>query len=333
MSHLRGFILFYFLVVGYFILTLVGVVSFELWPQVEFFHTHQEFHVSDVYSEPHGIRYLIVWPVYFFSELTLIDKNLLFSCLCAFLIYLVSMLLFYVLKANVHTINTNALAFIFFFTSCIAIFMNGRLVIGFFALSLLIFFVFRLNEKRHAGVWLMLLPLLLFCAGATSGVFIAVYSAVALCIVVRFFSDHYTSKKNLDSACYWVLIAFLLLYFPVFLMMFNKNVDYYGGGVESVKNAIDHGVLNGFSSAYLKNETVGNLFLKALWGCSIIFCSAKIYSLVSKSEYNCFLVSIVLVLFLFLFLSLYAYSIMAVSIVLLLFVFLYSNKLVDQNER
>lgn len=333
MNHLRGFILFHCLVVGYFILTLTGVVSFELWPQVEFFHTHQELHVSDVYSEPHGIRYLIVWPVYFFSELTLIDRNFLFSCLCAFLIYLVSTLLFYVLKANIHTINKNALTFIFFFISCVTFFMNGRLVIGFFSLSLLVLFVFYLNEKRHLGTWLMLLPLLLFCAGATSGVFIAVYSAVTLCIIIRLFFECYGSEQRLGCACYWALAAFLMLFFPVFLMMFNKNVEYYGGGVASVMNAIDHGVLNGLSGDYLRNEVGGNLFLKALWGGSVLFCSARLYSFFSEKEYNCFSVSIVSVLFLFLCLSLYAYSIMAVSIVLLLFVFLYSNKLVDQNER
>lgn len=68
------------LIGGYTSLVLSGSVSFTPWGQVSYVHEHGGLSLSDAYSHPHAIRYLLVYPVYALqASLEGVSLELLFS--------------------------------------------------------------------------------------------------------------------------------------------------------------------------------------------------------------------------------------------------------------
>ncbi|MFH1303997.1 MAG: hypothetical protein ABIK07_23320, partial [Planctomycetota bacterium] len=74
--------LFYGAVCTYFVLILCGVKEFHLWAQIEDLRAAGiQPGLSTIYTHPHGMRFMLVSPVYLIADLLHVAPDQIFSLL------------------------------------------------------------------------------------------------------------------------------------------------------------------------------------------------------------------------------------------------------------
>ena len=225
---------------------LVGFKSFTIWEQVVELHA-QKRSLANLYAarHPHFLRYLVAYPVFLGSNLTGLSSAAIFNLACLALLPALALILRRVelieTSENSSEARITAHTIVLF---SISYFMNGRIIFALFGYSIL---VLVLSEYFSSCRWrfssfILCLVGILFCS-VSSGVFAVAFLFLLLCLllsVVRAFEAPTVRPAQLGMT---VSIIVLFAMFREFLLIgIDKNIEFYGGGIEAVWTMLDHGL-------------------------------------------------------------------------------------------
>jgi hypothetical protein len=243
--------LFYGAVCTYFVLILCGVKEFHLWAQIEDLRAAGiQPGLSTIYTHPHGMRFMLVSPVYLIADLLHVAPDQIFSLLVVTMCAIISttlasaIALFQKVK-DIWTIRF----FLFLFFTSLSLFMNGRLIFGFCAYSLMIYSVFLIGKESDHKKCLFascLISLAILFSSISSGVAISFFM---ICLSPLFILLVSSFRNRIRIKFYIAIytIALFLVYTPIISELINKNIAFFGEGYTAILSMTQHGTLNGFT--------------------------------------------------------------------------------------
>jgi hypothetical protein len=188
--------LFWGALLTYLIAILFNLKSFHLWSQIQVLHdAGLQINLKSIYLHPHGMRYLLVSPVYLISDLVHVAPDKILSLFIVLMCVTISIALTHVVALFQKVKNHWQLNFYFFlFFTILSLFMNGRLIYGLCAYSLMAYSFFLVVKKeKESGVKKYTLPACLITLGT---LFSSISSGVA---------SHFMQSVSLPS----VFICFI----------------------------------------------------------------------------------------------------------------------------
>ena len=218
----------------FFLLSFLGK-EFVLWPQVTELQGSDPIAVLTAFKS-NAIRYLLTYPIFFFSSLFKLDLVFLFTVFGIFMItlssYFLSRIVNLFLRSNMGLIDLLSLTFM----GSLLFYANGRMIYAFLGTSLLVYTLLRCKililDKRYFSLILLILigNLLTNVSSGTSTI------AMTLTLTSLFFCllDKRTFKPSL-----MLLVSLAAAAYPLFLIYLDKNLTFYGN---SLINMLEHGV-------------------------------------------------------------------------------------------
>lgn len=204
---------------------------FKLWPQVT---TLWEggFKLVDVLSHPHGLRYLLIYPIFLVSSNSGVHYDLIFSVIACFLIaaiFLMIVLTTMNIKGNID----KKVLIVFFFLFVIAVNMNGRLVFALLGSSIFLYIVY----SKLSGLSFYFLSFFSFLLSSVSSGTLSVFLSWFILYWTFFKNKSITENVIGGTAC----VLFFYFIFDFIVLFVKKNIDYFGGGGDGIVNMLSHG--------------------------------------------------------------------------------------------
>lgn len=120
------------------------------------------------------------------------------------------------------------------------LFMNGRGLVAWTGWLICIYLCLRISRGESMSIGkLSLITISIMLASVSSGVFIVTIFAMFFFILFEYKSFFNTRKKSFLILLF-MLIAFF--YSKYFMLAIEKNISFFGGGIESLFNMASHGV-------------------------------------------------------------------------------------------
>lgn len=232
---------------SYMAATLVGAIDFSLWNQVQVLWDSQAT-IRDILLHPHGLRYILTLPIFTISNLTGWPVDWVFSQSIAALVIGTGIILAKTLRCLHQGEDTKDRGGVLLATTTffiiLSLFMNGRIVPAIFGVALLLhtLVVWEVGERR----WFRTLAIVLLClfmASVSSGTFIVVLTTFYGWIAIKVFVTPRATVQ--DKATRIVLLtAFLgfVAVIPLLRVLVEKNVGFFGDGLEGVMEMMNHGL-------------------------------------------------------------------------------------------
>ncbi len=220
----------------YVIYIIGGYKSFNVWSQLDIFAGVNPLLVLD---HPHGLRYLITWPVLWLSEFLDVHRNVIFSIFVVANLIVTTLLTAAVQARISHALESRWRLWVYLFAPIfitLSFAMNGRLSYMMLGISLMLYAYTRwlsgmaVNEPLgKAFLWCVINMLALVLLSVSSGCFTVGMLLVAAqtCVMVAM-PIHSWKKYLLNIALNIGIIAvFVLIQFN----FIQKNLDFYGGSI------------------------------------------------------------------------------------------------------
>lgn len=272
--------------------------NFNIWEQVLFLRG-TELKLGDIFSQAHFLRYILVLPIFFISELFSQDIDAVFKVVCTFNLALItknciSLSSFY-LNKNIGLITSfYILVFII-----ISAFMNGRIVFSFLGYSYLLLSLHKWEASKVTDIrFIYNIFLSLMLCSVSTGTFL---SCIILLTIWMISSSIFKRKKFFIRL--YMLVLFLLLS-PIIILYLSKNIIFYGGGLEGFINMLNHGAGALFSELGLEI-----LILLIINSSLILIIFALFFNIHGIYRLQA------LIIFTSLFAGLYGYSTLALSLI------------------
>ena len=244
-----------------FIYLLSPIHEFVLWDQVTIIRGI-ELKFNDLFSQAHLLRYILILPIFYFSELLKIDPDLIFEAISFFNLFLIALncisLSDFYLKKN------TAMKCIFFTALLILIssFMNGRIIFALLGYSYLLLSVHRWEYSLIGNIRFTINSLIsLFLCSVSTGTFLS-------CIIFLItWMTIYSSQRSKLSIGFIFSLVFLAISPIIYLYIF-KNINFYGGGWNGLINMLQHGAGEVF---YLFESDILLLILIEIFVITLVF--------------------------------------------------------------
>jgi hypothetical protein len=217
------------------IATVSGLKVFESWSQVSTLW-ESEINPMQIIGHPHMPRYLVAYPGFLLEELL---PSVGFSLYIAVFVALNFVLLRAVAMLAIHRRPSLATYLGF---AAIHFTMNGRGAIAWAAWLFCIWICYQISAKITRPVnQLGWIAISCWFAAVSTGVFIVVTLAFSFVILEYLRSAERISliRRVLALSIAAPLCYVLLEYF---LIAFEKNIDFYGGGTQGAFNMLQHGL-------------------------------------------------------------------------------------------
>ncbi|WP_114805950.1 hypothetical protein [Vibrio cholerae] len=206
--------------------------SFKLWPQVTDLW-HEEYEIQNALIHPHGLRYTLVYPIFYLANTLSVDYDSLFSIFACFLIgfstFLIVKLLAFFGGQSKEKLFMISLLLVFIFIN-----VNGRGVFTFLSSSLLLYAIYAVEGKIRFYI-------ISFCSFLLS----SFSSGTIILFILWFFSYWILLKRKSGKE---VIISSLLFFYFFYIindyvvLILNKNLNYFGGGFAGMVNMLEHGL-------------------------------------------------------------------------------------------
>lgn len=224
----------------YEIICLFGLVQFRLWSQVNVFWSGND-PWAEIIFHYHGIRYMLVYPLFKLSEWTGLSPDYLFTITAPLLILLVA----WFATRSVQTLGGNlsptkrvvVFAGISTFFILLSLFMNGRLLFAMAGMSILLWTLLDWNFNRDLISLCSILAAFLLCSVST-GTFLVAITAFYTFIGVNLVLRNPAVRRRRILLYYAVLLVLLT---PHVSALVFKVFDYFGGGIDAMLKMLGHG--------------------------------------------------------------------------------------------
>lgn len=192
-------------------------------------------------GHPHGLRYLVYYPVFALAGAFGAAPDFVFSFTCVFavfaLAYFADRVLFDLWGHKGHIFHRDIITIALFSLSLL---MNGRLIFAFLGYMLVIFVAVNWFGRRHWGVkHFAFLVFACILTGVSSGTLVIAMALVAGIFAISVLDAPAVLVRNRQVPIS-IFIVLLLFSIPT-LIGIKKNLDYYGGGEHAVIKMLDHG--------------------------------------------------------------------------------------------
>jgi len=247
----------------FFLFCVFGVSGYELWGQVVYLW-ESKVGISKLLFHPHGMRFLLVLPIFVVSDWLAISYNWLFSCVMPLIITVTSFFIGSTVEWINHGLSRKKKKTLFFYISLslilLSMFMNGRIMFAVMGSSIILNIFVKWDRKSFFGI---LIPGLIsmFLCSVSSGTFIVAFLSFYTFLVFKYIQSYWCSRKNLEL--FFVFFAILIVVLPLLKVLALKNVNYYGGGLAGFFNMMNHGL----GSVFLNIDSL-HLYLRSL----VAFC-------------------------------------------------------------
>jgi hypothetical protein len=254
--------IFLFAYVGAVLATLSDSKVFESWEQVSILWDGAVNPLLLI-GHPHLPRYLVAYPGFLLQEiLPIYGFSIYISIFFAF-----NVLLLTKLALLVNQRQPSILVILSFIAAHLA--MNGRGVIAWTSWLICLWVCLKVNKKIARPLtqfgWIVLSCWL---AAVSTGVFILVMAAFIFSLFRIMSSGEKTkSARKLFAFLLIIPIGYALLEY--LLIAIQKNVEFYGGGIDGVFNMLQHGL-----GVIFINLTPINLLMLFILGFFVIFVMA-----------------------------------------------------------
>lgn len=214
------------------ILVIFNLKQFSLWPQVTNLW-ESGFELKDVFQNPHGLRYLLVYPFFIIAEYTNIDYDVIFSFSSIILFYIIlklnlNLLSYFSIENNISILLVSLLYLL------LALEMNGRMLFSIIGSS---FIIYTSLSNKQSILFYPLLFLSITLSSVSSGTFI-------LSILWVFTYLIFAHEKNKNEVVFLLTLGFIISFIsiPYIILLVLKNINYFGGGITGIYNMLHHGI-------------------------------------------------------------------------------------------
>lgn len=234
------------LVLTLLVAIVTGVKSYELWPQVTYIWDFKSNPIIEFSNgNPHALRYAVVYPIFVFSDYFQMNYDEVFSYVAIGFLLWTFLSTCNVLNSLGHDVSNN-LAWLFFVGGVMMslfLLMNGRASFAFLGYSMLLAAVtqFHFGERVSLLFPLQVLLAVTLC-GVTSG---TLFSALGSYSIFLFFELRNAARRGrikgrfVLAALSALAVAYSLT--DVVLILVEKNLVFFGGGLDAVFAMLKHG--------------------------------------------------------------------------------------------
>ena len=226
------------------LLSVSDVFQFNDWDQVSVFWDAgvQPF---SIINHKHFLRYLVSYPGFLLQEeIPSIGFSIYLSIFFSINISLFRLLSFEAFKRSVQS-----WAWMIFAVS--QLFMNGRGLVAWTGWLICIYLCLRINKGESMSIGkLSLITISIMFASVTSGVFIVTIFTIFVFILSEYKSFFNTRKKSF----FFLILLFMLIaffYSKYFIAAIEKNISFFGGGIEGLFNMTSHGLGKFFFGSFI----------------------------------------------------------------------------------
>lgn len=213
-----------------------GIKDFSAWPQVtELWQEKVSF--ESLVGHPHFFRLMVVYPGLALEDWS---PGSGFTLYCSIFLVLNAMLWSNILWKNSY-FNPSITSWLIFFAAHLA--MNGRGVIAWSAWLICVSSCIDMGSSRLSVVWLVARVLVsCFLATVSTGVFVVVVASFLIFAVCNWrvkLADLLSVRSGLLCL---LAIPLIYVFFGYFILAVEKNLDFYGGGLQGFFKMLSHGM-------------------------------------------------------------------------------------------
>ena len=226
-------------------LVLTGSKTFMLWSQVTYLWGANVAPLTmTIAEEAHFLRYMLTYPIFYISDIMQLDHDFLFSLILSFLFVLNAMVLSRTMKRqNVAYQNGFIAVSVTLLLLALYLISNGRGPLALFGYSLIISELIKIEFIRgaKASSFIYFAIGIFFCSVST-GVMLSACVVLITFLTLNFFTFLIGRLTLVKYVKQFMLISLALLVFkePI-VMAVKKNMNYYGGGIDSIFKMLNHG--------------------------------------------------------------------------------------------
>ena len=237
----------YALFILWMLLVLFEIKEYNVWSQIlsidindNVFQNMYETH------HPHLLRFALMYPIILLSEYLNIDLNLVFGIEALVINLIIFFLLNKIMNHIFQTKRYYILVLLLLFS--INLFMHGRIIFGFFGISILLHTFYFNTVKEYSNIkFFTIIAVALFLMSVSTGTFIVGIVSVVLYILLNTHYN-YSKTKKLFNFKILLLIIGLIAIKPLIQQYIDKNLDYFDG---SVILMLSHGIGRIFYNQYV----------------------------------------------------------------------------------
>lgn len=274
-------LMYWGLILSLIVLVLTGLIKFELWSQVYYLRGTSILQL-DPLSQPHFLRYALVSPLFYISDVLAVKADFIFSVFCILLLCSISnnsanitMLTLYGCSKNLNLIKISTLMFIFIISS----FMNGRILFAMTGFSFIALNIIMWELHKLSFVKMFFYNLLgHFLCSVSTGTFLVSVAFVIAWLIIGW-------KRHRTYGIFFSYLTLFLILSPVVYLYVLKNLNFYGGGIQGVMNMLNHG-----AGSVL--EKVDDIVLMQILSILFLFSLFSLWMLMAFSSMKIILVAL-----------------------------------------
>lgn len=239
---------------------------------------------------PHSLRFVVAYPAVKMTEWFLIDIDTAYSYYCIFLLSVKTILIKIIIdnikfnKLNKRIIRTSLIMAIIIFLGSI---MNGRLIPALVGMSLILNVTIQLFlGKIVFNIKVMIIFIFAWIlTTVSSGAMLVAFLQILFSILI--YSKINKSKKMIYLIGF-IFAPIIIKIIKFIILMINKNISFFGGGLDGAVNMLNHGI----GKIFAKNLYIIILFIPIV--IIVIFSIKKvaIWALKQKKEFIPLIISV-----------------------------------------
>lgn len=235
-------------------LVAIGLLDFEIWGQIE---DYRSTYLSNggFFFSPHVLRYLVIHPVYEFSDIFNFDANAVYSWYVLLAAGLTSKVWASVRRCYLRP--KPSFSFLVILPFFILFFINGRFIFGLLGLSLILRCIVGVEQSRMSLPQVFILFISFLFVSVSSGIFFVgfLFFIVSMLDLSRRNSGVVTLKVKFLLT----VLGSLVLYFSFIFL--EKNISYFseqaGGALAILSHGLGFLLLPGAQQSLCGVESVG----------------------------------------------------------------------------
>lgn len=264
------------LAIGYLALVATGVLQFKLWGQVTILWASGAT-PGIVFSHVHGLRYLVVYWIFWLADVLGTSADYIFSLVVAVIILITARLV----VDTVEVLEAKPLRGYWFWSVTVglllmglSVFMNGRISFSILGMAFLIYSLVRWEAGGMSAPRMLFIIVLAFLlSSVSSGTFLVgvIFLLAWLAfMILNWFILHSIKKRDLAMASL-IMLALMIVAVPAMAYVI-KNVSFYGGGTHGTIIMLTHGagaIFNGLDILL----TAYTILASLLFGTLLLFAT------------------------------------------------------------
>lgn len=232
------------LVLGYLAVIVLGIKQYSLWQQVLDLDGESAGQLLTG-LHPHALRFLIVLPVFLLARNIGAPQDLVFSIFVSLVFIFSAFFLACAVSTSLWGDNRyrhRYYAQIFVPIALLSMAMNGRIAIAMLGLSMMVCAISSRLQNPTASAtrfFFAAMVAVLLMSVSSGTIMVGVGSMLFYCVIGLIHFWPRPTRSQIRSL--WVGLFSVILFSPFLFVGIDKNITFFGGGLEGAVNLVNHG--------------------------------------------------------------------------------------------